>query len=53
MNTDLLPTLDEIKEIVDEELEDIEKQIMQQKKKEQTARDQKRIEELRNSLETQ
>jgi hypothetical protein len=52
MNTDLLPTLDEIKEIIDEEFADIEKQILQQKKKEQAARDQKRIEELKHNLET-
>ncbi len=50
MTTELLPTLDEIKEIVDTELEALEKQIVQAKKREQVERDQKRIQEIKNNL---
>ena len=50
MTEELLPTLDEIKEIVDSELEALEADIIKAKKREQTERDQKKIAELKARL---
>lgn len=50
MTEELLPTLDEIKEIVDDEYAKIESEILRIKKGEQAERDQKRIEEIKNKL---
>lgn len=50
MFEELLPTLDEIKKIVDTEYAKIESEILKIKKKEQAERDQKRITEIRENL---
>ena len=50
MSDELLPTLDEIKEIIDEEYLKIESEIARQKKKEQAESDATRIAEIKNKL---
>jgi len=52
MTEPLLPTLNEIQEILNEEYAAIEREIQQVKKKEQVARDTQRIEELKHKLGT-